>query len=102
MSQYKPGLRLRSAVCTTEVMVNAAPAEDIALSCGGAQLMLEGEEAPTGGILESTGEGTLLGKRYTDDSGELELLCVKPGEGSLAANNVALAIKGAKPLPSSD
>ena len=30
MSQYKPGVRLRSAVCTTEVIVIAAPAGDIA------------------------------------------------------------------------
>ena len=102
MSQYKPGVRLCSAVCTAEVVVIAAPAGDIDLSCGGALLLEEGEEAAAGATLENTGEGTQLGKRYTDDSGELELLCVKPGEGSLAANNVALVIKGAKPLPSSD
>jgi len=47
-------------------------------------------------------QGTLLGKRYTNESGELELLCVKPGSGSLAADGVALVVKGAKPLPSSD
>ena len=102
MSQYKPGLRLRSAVCATEVVVIAAPAGDIALSCGGALLLEEGEAAAAGATVENIGEGTQLGKRYTDDSGELELLCVKPGEGSLAANNVAMVIKGAKPLPSSD
>ena len=102
MSQYKPGVRLHSAVCTTEVVVIAAPAGDIVLSCGGALLLEEGEEAVAGATLENTGEGTQLGKRYTDEAAELELLCVKPGEGALAANNVALIIKGAKPLPSSD
>lgn len=102
MSQYKPGVRLRSAVCDTEVVVIAAPGEDVALSCGGAPLLQEDDDAPEGATLDATGEGTQLGKRYTDESGALELLCVKPGEGSLAANGVALALKGAKPLPSSD
>jgi hypothetical protein len=83
-------------------VVIAAPAADIAVSCGGAPLLEEGEEAAAKASLEKSGEGTQLGKRYTDDSGELELLCVKPGDGSLAANNVALVVKGAKPLPSSD
>jgi len=102
MSQFKPGARLRSAVCSTEVMVIAAPAGDVALSCGGAALLAEGEQAPAGAALEAAGEGTQLGKRYTDAAGTLELLCVKPGEGSLAADGVALVLKGAKPLPSSD
>ncbi len=101
MSQYKPGVRLRSAVCTTEVVVIAAPAGDIGLSCGGAPLLGEGEET-AGTTLDSAGESTQLGKRYTDESGELELLCVKPGDGSLAANDVALVVKGTKPLPSSE
>ena len=102
MSQYKPGVRLRSAVCSTEVMVIAAPGGDIALTCGGAPLLAEGEEAAAGTALDATGEGTQLGKRYTDAAGALELLCVKPGKGSLAADGVALVLKGAKPLPSSD
>jgi len=102
MSQLKPGVRLRSAVCKTEVMVIAAPAGDIALTCGGAPLLAEGEEAAAGAALVATGEGTQLGKRYTDATGGLELLCVKPGEGALAADGVALVLKGAKPLPSSD
>jgi hypothetical protein len=103
MSQYKPGTRLRSAVCTTEVVVIAAPAEDVAISCGGAPLLAEGEMSPDGVTLDaSAATGTLLGKRYTDEARTLELLCVKPGAGSLAANAVALFVKGAKPLPSSD
>jgi hypothetical protein len=47
-------------------------------------------------------EGTQLGKRYVNDAGTLELLCTRPGEGSLSADGVALTVKGAKPLPSSD
>ena len=103
MNRYKPGMRLRSAVCTTEVVVIAVPAGNIVLSCGGAPLLGEGEMASSGVALDPTAaQGTLLGKRYTNESGELELLCVKPGSGSLAADGVALVVKGAKPLPSSD
>ena len=103
MSQYKPGMRLRSAVCTTEVVVIAVPAPNVVLSCGGAQLLGEGETASSGMALDTAvAQGTLLGKRYTNESGELELLCVKPGAGLLAADGVALVVKGAKPLPSSD
>jgi len=94
---------MRSAVCATEVVVIAAPAEDIVLSCGGAALLAEGESAPAGIALDSAAsEGTQLGKRYVNDAGNLELLCVKRGEGTLACAGVALQIKGAKPLPSSD
>jgi hypothetical protein len=103
MSQFKPGARLCSAVCTTEAMVIAAPDADISLSCGGAPLLAEGEESAGGLSLDATSaEGTQLGKRYTNEAGDLELLCVKPGEGSLAVDGVALVLKGAKPLPSSD
>ena len=103
MSQYKPGTRLRSAVCATEVVVIAAPPADIALTCGGAPLLAEGEQASLGAALDADAVGgTLLGKRYANASGELELLCVKLGQGSLACDGVALLVKGAKPLPSSD
>ena len=103
MSKYKPGARLRSAVCTTEVVVIAAPAGDIALSCGGAPLVAEGETAGVDVALDAAAaQGTQLGKRYANETGNLELLCVKPGAGSLAADGVVLLIKGAKPLPSSD
>jgi hypothetical protein len=103
MSEYKPGARLRSAVCATEVVVIAAPAGGIALSCGGAPLLGEGETAVASVAMDAAAaQGTLLGKRYTNETGNLELLCVKPGAGSLAAEGVALVVKGAKPLPSSD
>jgi len=96
-------MRLRSAVCTAEVVVIAAPAPNVVLSCGGEPLLGEGETASSDMALDAAAaQGTLLGKRYTNESGELELLCVKPGTGSLAADGVALVVKGAKPLPSSD
>jgi hypothetical protein len=102
MSEFKPGARLRSAVCTTEVVVIAATGS-LVLSCGGAPLLAEGETATTAATLDATAAtGTLLGKRYTNDTGSLEVLCVKPGAGALAADDVLLQVKGAKPLPSSD
>ncbi len=41
-------------------------------------------------------------ERYVNEAGDLELLCTKPGKGSLGANGASLTVKGAKPLPSSD
>jgi hypothetical protein len=46
--------------------------------------------------------GTLLGKRYADEAIGLEVLCTKAGQGSLSVGDTALAVKEAKPLPSSD
>jgi hypothetical protein len=103
MASLRPGLRLKSAVCTTEVMVVAAPEAEVEITCGGAPLLALGA-APQSGvtIAESAAGGTLLGKRYADAAGALELLCTKPGKGSLAAGGSLLVLKGAKPLPSSD
>jgi hypothetical protein len=43
-----------------------------------------------------------MGKRYVDADNAYELLCVKPGKGSLSVDGVALVTKDAKPLPASD
>ena len=48
MPLIKPGTRLRSAVCATEVMAVAAPKESVELSCGGAP-MCELSAEPTAG-----------------------------------------------------
>jgi len=92
---------MRSAVCTTEVMVIQAPSEDLDVRCGGAPLVPLGG-APSGSPAPDAAGGTQIGKRYVNAAGDLELLCTKPGQGSLALGATALAIKGAKPLPSSD
>ena len=103
MARLKPGVRLRSAVCTTEVMVVGAPDADVEITCGGAPLQdLSQPPAPRGAVAPGANGGSQLGKRYVDASGKLELLCTKPGEGSLAAGGVPLQLKEAKPLPSSD
>jgi len=96
----KPGSKLKSAVCDTEVMVIRAAGET-SIECGGAPMATE-RPADRGAIDPAFAGGTQMGKRYVDAAGTLELLCVKPGKGSLAANGVALVTKEAKPLPSSD
>lgn len=101
MAQLKPGTRIRSAVCDTEVMVIAAPSGDVDVTCGGAP-MISLEDEPGGTLSEDAAEGTQLGKRYVNEAGSVEVLCTKPGEGSLSVDGVALTVKGAKPLPSSD
>jgi hypothetical protein len=103
--QLKPGMRLRSQVDTTEVIVVRPPADDIDLQCGGAPMVAVGTEVPEGGSpAAGLDTGSLLGKRYTTDDpeGALELLVTKQGAGTLTAAGVALVLKEAKPLPSSD
>jgi len=95
----KPGTRLKSAVCDTEVMVIRGTEGEV--QCGGAPMA---EEKPAGGGEPAAdfAEGTQMGKRYVDEAGTIELLCVKPGKGSLSVDGTALRIKDAKTLPSSD
>ncbi len=103
MAEIKPGTRMRSAVCATEVMVVAAPKDEgVELACGGAPMLAIDAEPGGGEPSPDFKEGTQLGKRYVNEAGSLEVLCTKPGEGSLSVGGTALAIKGAKPLPASD
>ena len=46
--------------------------------------------------------GTQMGKRYVDAGDSIELLCTKPGDGSLGLGDDLLTIKESKPLPASD
>ncbi len=97
----KAGARFKSAVCDTQVMVIKAPAGDYALECGGA-LMLAPSEEGGGEVNADLAGGTLIGKRYVDAAENFELLCTKGGKGSLVLDGVALEVKQAKQLPSSD
>jgi hypothetical protein len=101
--ELKPGLRLESATCDTQVVVVKAPpdAADVDVRCGGQPM----REVGTGGerlAIAGEGEATLLGKRYADEELGLELLCTQGGEGALSVADAPLLVKGAKPLPSSD
>lgn len=95
----KPGTRLKSAADDTEVMVIRCGEGTI--ECGGAP-MGEDKPAEPAPLNPDFSGGTLMGKRYVDADGKFELLCVKPGKGSLAVDGVALVTKDAKPLPASD
>ena len=97
------GTRWRSVVDTTEVVVVKAPKDDVDLRCGGQTMAAFGSEGAASGAMDpSQSAGTQLGKRYCDEDGGLEVLCTKPGEGTLSLAGQALNIKSAKPLPSSD
>ena len=101
--QLRPGLRLESATCDTQVVVVKAPkdVDDVDVRCGGAPMR---EIGAGGDRVAGSGEGdpTLLGKRYADDELGLELLCTQGGDGALSIGDTPLLVKGAKPLPSSD
>lgn len=99
----KAGSRLRSIVDTTEVVVVRTPGTDVDLRCGGQPMAAVGADGSPAGEADPKFSGpTLLGKRYTDESGELEVLCTKAGDGALSVGDTILLVKAAKPLPSSD
>jgi hypothetical protein len=103
MRLIKPGLRLKSAVCSTEVMVIRAPPGEALIACGGAEMLGGSDAVPAGLALDSKwAQGSLIGKRYVDPEDRYELLCTKAGAGALSLGGVALEIKQAKALPSSD
>jgi hypothetical protein len=66
-------------------------------------MLAPGDAATAGASLDAgAAQGTALGKRYVSAAGDLELLCVKPGKGSLTVGGAPLSLKEAKQLPSSD
>lgn len=97
---YKPGTKLTSTVCKTQIMALRVPAKELEIMCGGAPMQV-GEPEELG---EMTGEnsGTLVGKRYTDADETMEFLCTRGGDGSLAITGYEIDVKAAKKLPSSD
>ncbi len=95
----KPVSKLKSSVCISEVMVIRG--SGLVVECGGAP-MAEDSPAEKGAPSADFSAGTQMGKRYVDEAGNVELLCVKAGTGSLSIDGKALQLKDAKPLPSSD
>lgn len=101
--ELKPGTRWSSQVCDTEVVIVRAPTGAVALECGGHPMVPQGGDRESGLALDPAfAGGALIGKRFADAESGLELLVTKAGAGSLAIDGVALALKEAKPLPSSD
>jgi hypothetical protein len=101
--ELRPGSRLRSAVDATEVVVVRPPPQPIDLRCGGRPMIpVDADGIADGRPSPDHAGGTLLGKRYVDAEQTLEVLCTKPGAGSLSVGAEPLQVKEAKPLPASD
>lgn len=99
----KPGTRLRSQTCETEVLVIRVPAHTEELSCGGRPMVLATASVEASEPLAGFDTGTELGKRYANDgNASLEVLVTKGGKGTLSLGDVPMTVKAAKPLPSSD
>ena len=101
MVQIKAGTKLFSAVCDTQIMVLRVPADDLDVTCGGLPMQTE-EAAEKSSMSGGGGEGRRVGERCGDEAETIEFLCARGGEGNISVNGVALEIKQAKRLPSSD
>jgi hypothetical protein len=99
----KPGTRLFSAVCSTEMIAVKAPGVVVDVTIGGATPVLAAaDRAGSGAVADGHGGGAAMGKRYVDADDTIELLCTKPGDGVPAVDGVLLQLKDAKPMPASD
>ncbi|MFN2536653.1 MAG: hypothetical protein ABR549_00695, partial [Mycobacteriales bacterium] len=70
--------------------------------CGGHPMVQLGDEVPQATPLPELSTGTELGKRYTDPGNEVEVLCTRPGTGTLSLDGAPLEQLSARTLPSSD
>jgi hypothetical protein len=97
-----PGLRLRSAVCGTEVIVVRTSGADLDLRCGGHPMLRFDSASPVvrPAVDLAFSQGALLGKRYGE--ADLEILCTRPGQGSIAIGSRPLPMLEPRKLPSSD
>jgi hypothetical protein len=101
--ELKPGTRWASQVCDTEVVVVRGTSQPASLECGGHPMVPVGDDRAPGLELDPPfANGSLIGKRFAQPDAGVELLVTKAGAGSLAIDGVALPLKDAKPLPSSD
>ena len=97
---YKPGTKLSSTVCKTQIMALRVPAAELEITCGGAPMQVG--EPDSLGEMSGENSGTLVGKRYTDADESMEFLCTRGGDGSIAIEGYVIDVKAAKKLPSSD
>ena len=97
----RPGDQLASSVCTTRVVVIRVPEErHPVIECGGSPMTAGAPGAkPSPAGPDAV---TLMGKRYVDAAGSLEVLCTFSGTGALTCDGAPMALKEAKPLPASD
>jgi hypothetical protein len=100
--KLRPGQRLQSVACDSQIIVVRAPANDVDLRCGGHAVVEIGSDAAKQDLDAAFSEGTAIGKRYGEEAQGIELLCTKAGKGTLSIGPDPLPLKGAKLLPSSD
>ncbi|MEU9017728.1 hypothetical protein [Actinomadura sp. NPDC048394] len=100
----RTGDQLASTVCDTRVIVVRAPAGGAPeIACGGSPMVPASAQGDAAPAKPGGGEAaTLIGKRYVDGAGTLELLCTRSGTGELTCGGVPMTLKTAKPLPASD
>ncbi|MCC5575221.1 hypothetical protein IMZ11_06145 [Microtetraspora sp. AC03309] len=100
--KLRVGQTLKSLVDTTGLVVVRCTDQDLSVTCGGHEMSPDapGERVPAVG--GPNGSGLQLGKRYTVDGTDVELLCVQGGEHSVAVDGTEVVQKSAKPLPASD
>jgi hypothetical protein len=101
-ARLRPGMKLGSRACDTQIVVVRAPSEPVDLRCGGTPVGVPTNVNDAVGLAAGFDGGSLLGKRYEDPDVGLEVLCVRPGAGALSIGRELLKIKASKPLPSSD
>lgn len=104
VAMLRPGMRLRSQTCTTEVIIVRPGQGTVRLTCGGGP-MIDIASAGAGSHPAAAGldAGSVLGKRYTAVSDDtFEVLVTQAGAGTLADGTTPLIFKEAKPLPASD
>ena len=98
----KPGTRLQSQVCDTQVIVVKASDELDDLCCGGAPMVpLDAQINSAATLDRQFATNSVMGKRYIDGTGA-EVLVTKAGVGTLTVASSPLVLKDAKPLPASD
>jgi hypothetical protein len=97
------GQRVFDRASGGEFIVVRAPDADLDLTIGGQSPILDQSDssAPIGADT-SAPQQVILGKRYANDDGSLELLCVKPGTNVPVLAGRPLDAVQPKPLPASD
>jgi hypothetical protein len=99
----KPGTKLFGEGCATEAIVVKCPKTPVDVRIGGATALTDASKrSAETGVLAGHDRPALMGKRYVDVSGDLELLCIKAGLGAFAIGDTILEVKEAKALPASD
>ena len=98
--KLRVGQTLRSVVDNTALVVIRSPDQELTVACGGHEM--SGEQSAERVPAAANGGGAQLGKRYTSDTIDVELLCVQAGDHQVTVDGAPVVQKSAKPLPASD